>query len=86
VGVLACRESAQWFVSIESQQQVPRTCCCCCCQALLKWLGFLSYTPEQLGTLTHVIEDMEHIREQQLAGLAPDEVLGEPEPDAVKVC
>jgi hypothetical protein len=28
---------------------------------------------------------MEHIREQQLAGLAPDEVLGEPEPDAVKV-
>ena len=60
-------------------------CCCCCCQALLKWLGFLSYTPEQLGTLTHVIEDMEHIREQQLAGLAPDEVLGEPEPDAVKV-
>ncbi|WIA41790.1 hypothetical protein OEZ86_009122 [Tetradesmus obliquus] len=54
-------------------------------KALLKWLGFLSYTPEQLGTLTHVIEDMEHIREQQLAGLAPDEVLGEPEPDAVKV-
>jgi hypothetical protein len=33
----------------------------------------------------YVIEDMESIREQQLAGLAPDEVLGEPEPDAVKV-
>jgi hypothetical protein len=45
------------------QQQVPITCCCCCCccccrQALLKWLGFLSYTLEQLGMLTHVIEQL----------------------------
>lgn len=55
------------------------------CKLMLQWLGFLSYTPEQLGTLTHVIEDMDEIREQQLKGLVPDEVLGEPEPDAVKV-
>lgn len=54
-------------------------------KALLEWLGFMSYTPEQLGTLHHVIEDMDEMREKRLAQLHPDEVLGEPEPDAVNV-
>ncbi|KAF8058312.1 NHX8 [Scenedesmus sp. PABB004] len=54
-------------------------------KALLSALGFMSYTPEQLGTLQHVVEDMEAISERRLAALRPDEVLGEPEPDAVKM-
>jgi hypothetical protein len=55
------------------------------CKWLLEKLGFMSYTPEQLGTLKHVVEDMEDIRRQQLASMRPDEVLGEPEPVVVKV-
>eukprot|EP00775_Hariotina_reticulata_P012274 gene12274-12411_t len=55
------------------------------CKWLLEKLGFLSYTPEQLGTLKHVVEDMDDIRTQHLADMRPDEVLGEPEPVVVKV-
>lgn len=52
---------------------------------LLKTLGFMSYTPEQLTTLQHVVQDMDEIRDRRLRELGPDEVLGEPEPDVVKV-
>ena len=45
----------------------------------------MSYTPEQLTTLEHVVQDMDAMRDKQLAELGPDEVLGEPEPDVVKV-
>lgn len=55
------------------------------CKVVLQKLGFMSYTPEQLGTLHHVIEDMDEMRDKRLAEMQPDEVLGEPEPDAVNV-
>lgn len=45
----------------------------------------MSYTPEQLTTLQHVVQDMDGMRDRRLAALEPDEVLGEPEPDVVKV-
>jgi hypothetical protein len=45
----------------------------------------MSYTPEQLTTLQHVIQDMDVMRDRRLRELGPDEVLGEPEPDVVKV-
>lgn len=56
-----------------------------CCALLYRVLGFMSYTPEQLTTLQHVVQDMDTIREQRLKALGPDDVLGEPEPDVVKV-
>jgi len=45
----------------------------------------MSYTPEQLTTLQHVVQDMDGMRDRRLRELGPDEVLGEPEPDVVKV-
>lgn len=45
----------------------------------------MSYTPEQLSTLQHVVQDMDGMRDRRLHGLRPDDVLGEPEPDVVKV-
>lgn len=48
-------------------------------------LGFMSYTTEQLTTLHHVVQDMDSIRDRRLQELGPDAVLGEPEPDVVKV-
>jgi hypothetical protein len=45
----------------------------------------MSYTPEQLTTLQHVVQDMDEMRDRRLRELGPDEVLGEPEPDVVKV-
>lgn len=68
---------------------VPAWLCVCAPPSLrhaqCRVLGFASYTPEQLTTLQHVVEDMDHMRDTQLADLGPDEVLGEPEPDVVKV-
>lgn len=45
----------------------------------------MSYTPEQLTTLQHVVQDMDTMRDRRLRELGPDDVLGEPEPDVVKV-
>jgi hypothetical protein len=45
----------------------------------------MSYTPEQLSTLQHVVQDMDGMRDRRLHELRPDDVLGEPEPDVVKV-
>lgn len=45
----------------------------------------MSYTPEQLTTLQHVVQDMDDMRDRRLRDLGPDKVLGEPEPDVVKV-
>lgn len=52
---------------------------------VLRWLGFMSYTPEQLATLNHIVDDMEEMRQARLVEMEPDDVLGEPEPDVVKV-
>lgn len=56
-----------------------------CCAIPRRVLGFMSYTPEQLSTLQHVVQDMDGMRDRRLRELRPDDVLGEPEPDVVTV-
>lgn len=46
------------------------------------------HPPKKNQTITkkqHVVDDMEDIRRRRLGALAPDPVLGEPEPDVVRV-